>query len=125
MNSSHTGLRVLHKSIIAALGVGFCTSAFSASWLCTNTDDWNNSACWSPTIPGATETALIQAPAATDIVINYNNSTTPTETLAEIVIDAEATGTATLIRNDNFALNSSDVFIGQRGGGVSSVIHNA
>ncbi len=126
MNSSHTGLRVLHKSIIAALGVGFCTSAFSASWLCTNTDDWNNSACWStPTIPGATETALIQAPAATDIVINYDNSTTPTETLAEIIIDAEATGTATLIRNENFALNSSDVFIGQRGAGVSSVIHNA
>ncbi|MCG7915610.1 MAG: hypothetical protein JAY71_17240 [Candidatus Thiodiazotropha weberae] len=126
MNNSHTGFRTLNKSIIAALGVGFCSSAFSASWLCTNTDDWNNSACWStPSIPGATETALIQAAPATDIVINYNNSTTPNEMLDEIVLDAEATGTATLIRNDNFDLNSLNVFIGQRGAGVSSVIQNS
>ncbi|MEW8624533.1 MAG: hypothetical protein AB2551_02120 [Candidatus Thiodiazotropha sp.] len=126
MNNRDTGLTTFHKSIITALGLGFFSSAFSASWMCTDVDNWNNSACWSGSvIPGESAAVNIEAASGSHVTVNYNDSTNPPVRLGDFYLNAAEGGTATLIRNDNYALNSSYFFLGEDGTGVSSVIHNS
>jgi|GEM_PF-2507462 len=125
MNTRDFAKKTIHAAIIATLG--FSTTAYSADWICSNTDDWDNSSCWSTSaVPGAGEDAKIRTTTrAPNITVNYINAFTSGETLNEFILDASGTDTATLIRDVNISLNSSNVFIGQRGSGLSSVIHNA
>jgi hypothetical protein len=128
MNNSNFAKKSLHISIITALGLGFFSSAFSATWNsnntgCSNADIWSNNFCWNGgTVPGAGEDAIVRNNSGTDITVDYN---TASPTLNSLVVEATSSGTTTLTRNSNITLDSNEVYIGRNGSAVSSVIHNA
>ncbi|HHJ13870.1 MAG TPA: hypothetical protein ENJ79_05765 [Gammaproteobacteria bacterium] len=114
MNNLPSTLKL--KGISAALLVAVQIPAHAADWICSGTNDWDNPACWSTgTQPAAGDNAFIDSGSASDITVNYINTTNPLDVLGELRLDGVGGGSVILQQADNYALNAGTLFLGRNG----------
>ena len=92
------------------------------NWICTGTDNWDNTNCWDPqSVPAAGETAFLIQDSSADIIVNYSLLPPDPLLLGEIRLDATGDGTITLQMNGDPqsppSLSATSLIIARNGSG--------
>lgn len=106
----------LRAAIVTALTF---SNAYAADWVCTGTNDWSNTSCWSAgALPIAGDPVFLQQTSGQDRTIRYDNTFNPGAVFGEILIDGEGGGAVTLNQGSDLSLNADSLILGRNGIGI-------
>ena len=99
--------------IFTALSVSFTAPANAADWICSGTENYGNSSCWTGGVePGANEDARINVYDSSDVIVNYQGSSQTGSILSDFRLNNESTGNLIFNRYTNDVLNANLAIIG-------------
>lgn len=102
--------------IFSALSVSLTAPANAADWICSGTENYGNSSCWTGGVePGANEDALINVYDSSDVIVNYQGSSQAGSILSDFRLNNESTGNLIFNRYTNDVLNANLAIIGTNG----------